>query len=259
MLDTFYHNIINKTLGAFGTLFNEVYYRQFSPQGTEISRIKIPIVYSDKQKFIAKLQQDTPDLVRSFETTFPRMGFQIKGIRYAPERKTQTTTKTYSASVDGYSSEWRFEKVPYDIDLSLYIITKNTDEFFQIIEQILPYFTPDYTITIKRFGSLDQRIDIPIVFTGLDINENSEIFDERKTVEATLNFVAKVHLSGPIREAKVIREVDVNFHRYLPDGTYSAAAGLTFLTVQLQVSNGITAGSIGNTGAFSTQIFEYGT
>lgn len=258
MLENFYHNIIAKTLGAFGTLFNDIHYRKYDSNGNEISRLKVPIIYSDKQKFVSKLQQENQELQRTFETAFPKIGFQIRGLRYAADRKTQTTTKTFNISTSDDSSSWRYERVPYDLDLSLYVIAKNTEEFLQIIEQILPYFTPDYSITIRNFSDLDRRIDVPIIFTGMDLNENSDTFESRKTVEATLNFVAKVHLMGPIKNSKVIKEVDVSFHRYMPDGSYSATAGLTYATVRLEVSAGITPGSLGNTGSFTTQIFEYG-
>jgi len=251
MLQYFYHSIITKTVAGFGTLFNNVQFARYDATNLEVLRQKVPLAYGPKQKYIVKMEQDTdPELIRSFEMTLPRMSFEIAGINYDANRKINTIQKTNLASSNG-SSYSRFEKVPYNLSLNLHIIAKNSSDAFQILEQILPYFGPDFNITFSDIGSVDAMIDVPISIGGVSIEENWDgSFEDRKSTIITIQFTAKLNLYGPANQSKVILQTDVNFHDvYTYDSFKAGTGGLTLEYLRLTLSAGITEGSLGKTGS----------
>ena len=146
MLGTyFYHEIIRKTVISFGTLFNEVHVRHQDATGKDISDIKVPISYGPKQKFLARIQQQ-PDLNKAVQISLPRMSFEVNNIQYDPSRKAGIT-QTFKAS-EGGKLKKVFMPVPYNLGFELNILTKLQDDSMQILEQILPFFQPGFTLTI---------------------------------------------------------------------------------------------------------------
>ena len=146
MLGTyFYHEIIRKTVISFGTLFNEVHVRHQDAAGKDISDIKVPISYGPKQKFLARIQQQ-PDLNKAVQISLPRMSFEVNNIQYDPSRKAGIT-QTFKAS-EGGKLKKVFMPVPYNLGFELNILTKLQDDSMQILEQILPFFQPGFTLTI---------------------------------------------------------------------------------------------------------------
>lgn len=274
MLESYYHHkIIEKIVAGFGTLFNNIYVARTNSASEEVERFKIPIAYGPKQKWVARLDQADPDLINRVEIALPRMGYELVTFNYDSDRKLPSTQPYVDISPTTGSLKKRLERVPYTVNFNLHIVSKNTTDALQIIEQILPYFTPDYVITYRLMG-IDSAIDVPITLDNVSFEENYEgSMEDRKSFIATLNFSARIHLFGPVKTSKTIQRIDVNFFDkydtrtgklYGVQGTvsgntltYLGATGITLETMIVSVTGGATAGTdFGITGT-STDIIIY--
>jgi len=215
--DYFYHESLRKIVVAFGTIFNNINIQRKDSSGNVVQSIKVPLAYSPKEKFIARLDQQ-PDLVedRRVAVTLPRMGFEISGINYDPSRKLNrlgTIKKVRSSVADGKVMNKQFNPVPYNINLNLYSFTASAEGGLQIIEQILPFFQPDYTVTIRTVPSLNLVRDVPIILNNVNYEDTySGDFTTRRAVVYTLGFTAKTYLYGPITQQKVIKETQTDMY-----------------------------------------------
>lgn len=258
MLGYHNHKTIKKIITGFGTLFNDIWVVKYDQNNQESERYKVPIAYGPKQKFIQRIEQEDPELIRSFEMYRPRIGFELVSVAYDPQRKLNTTQKSVASYPTTGSLYHRFEKVPYNLTFQLHVVTKNTDEALQILEQILPYFGPDFCISFKNFP-IDAQSDVPISIGPVNFEENYEgDFEKRKSFVINISFVAKTYIYGPVSNSKVITEADVNFidfetvvvaglttSAYGYEIPYYGVTGGTFATVTVGVTGGATAGSIG--------------
>jgi hypothetical protein len=192
---------------AFGSLFNEITLIRYNNNMTqEYERIKVPLIYSPKEKFISRLFSD-PDLVRSVNTILPRMGFEVTGYTYDSSRKPITTLKNFSQSTSKNTVKTQNVGVPYDMDFTLSIYVRNIEDGTQIVEQILPYFTPDFTITINFIdGFAETTKDVPFILNSVDNTiEYEGDFTTTRLIIWNLNFTAKTFFFGPITDgAKII-------------------------------------------------------
>ncbi len=174
----FYHKKIRKAVAAFGTMFNNIYVLRTNSSNQVISQVKVPLSYAPKQKYLERIREN-PDLDTDTKVAIkvPRMSFEILGYSYAPERqlnKMGQRNKTPTVS----SSDTRakiFNFVPYNIDMQLNVYTKNQDDALQIVEQILPFFSPQYNLTIKPFSQYtDLKEDVPIILQGISYSDDYE-------------------------------------------------------------------------------------
>jgi hypothetical protein len=213
MLGTyFYHEIIRKTVISFGTLFNEVHVRHQDATGKDISDIKVPISYGPKQKFLARIQQQ-PDLNKAVQISLPRMSFEVNNIQYDPSRKAGIT-QTFKAQ-EGAKLKKVFMPVPYNLGFELNILTKLQDDSMQILEQILPFFQPGFTLTIDLAKSIGEKRDVPMVLDSITFTDDYEgNFETRRALIYTLNFTAKTYMFGPIADSTegLIRKVQVDYY-----------------------------------------------
>jgi hypothetical protein len=258
MLEYFYHKITRKVIVGFGTLFNDIYVSRNDTEGNEIERIKVPIAYGPKQKYIIRESNSNPDLVRNFSMDLPRMGYEFVSLEYDSTKQMPVSQK--SAFIDSETNylKYRYERVPYRIMLDLHIVTKNTDDGLQILEQILPYFSPDFNITLLSVGA-DAKIDVPIYIEKIEKQEDyEEDFSTFKNLIFTIRFVAKVNLYGPVTRSKVITQSEVNFYdQYDIDALVVGATGATALSLIFSVTGGATAGSL-TAGSIYEQRIDYG-
>ena len=216
MFEYFYHEIIRKTLIAFGTLFNKIQIRKTDDSGNVVSVIEVPLAYGPTQKFLARLEQ-SPDLNKPFQMNLPRMSFEISGINYDSRRKT-TVTQTFLSHNISDKSDIRkaYMPVPYDIDFELSIMTKQNDDMLQVIEQILPYFQPSYNLTVDLIESIGEKRDIPIILNSINMQDDYEgDFSTRRALIYTLRFTAKTYLFGPVSTdnatSNIIKKVSIGF------------------------------------------------
>ena len=160
----FYHETMRKVVVAFGTIFNNINIVRKNNSGTVIQRMKVPLAYGPKQKFIVRLDND-PSLKTKTAVTLPRIGFEINNLSYDPIRKlnrVQRFKKVKSSSAKANRLDTQFMPVPYNLDFTLFVMAKNSDDALQIVEQILPYFQPDYTVTINDMTDMGIKRDVPL-------------------------------------------------------------------------------------------------
>ena len=216
MLGTYYyHEIMRKTIVAFGTLFNQIYIRHDDRSGNTYSDLKVPLAYGPSQKFLARLEQQE-DLNKPVQITLPRMSFEMNNIQYDSTRKVGIT-QTFQA-VDKTTSAVKkvFMPVPYNVGFELNILTKlNDDDALQIVEQILPYFQPSFNVTIDLIDSIGEKRDVPIVLDSISFQDDYEgDFSTRRALIYTLRFTAKTYLFGPVADSSegLIKKVQVDYY-----------------------------------------------
>ena len=219
MLGTqFYHETIRKMVVSFGTIFNNINLVRKDNNGTIIQKMKVPLAYGPKSKFLARLDQDA-DLTSKVAITLPRIGFEIQNMSYDTTRKlnrVQKFKKVKAGSTNNLESQ--FMPVPYNLDFELFVMAKQSDDALQCIEQILPYFQPDYTVTINDMADMGIKRDIPIVLNSINYEDSYRgNFEERRAIVYTLSFTAKFYLYGPVTDNKVIKQVQVDQYTDLPD------------------------------------------
>jgi hypothetical protein len=209
--NVFYHGIIRKTIIAFGNLFSNIYIdrRQGdSVAGPVTQRLQVPIAYAPKEKWIVRLEQD-PNLENNTYITLPRLSFEITGYNYDASRKVGKMNKVVCN--DGSSSSSVFAPVPYNIDISLYVLTKTQEDAMQIIEQILPTFAPEYTVAINALPQMNIIQDVPITLDSISVSDEYDgDFETRRFVTHTLTFTLKLNLFGAVRDNKPIYSTDIN-------------------------------------------------
>ena len=215
MLGTYYyHEIMRKTIVAFGTLFNQINIRHDDASGNTYSDLKVPLAYGPSQKFLARLEQQE-DLNKPVQITLPRMSFEMNNIQYDSTRKTGIT-QTFKA-VDKTNSAVKkvFMPVPYNIGFELNILSKLNDDALQIVEQILPYFQPSFNVTIDLISSIGEKRDVPIVLDSISFQDDYEgDFSTRRALIYTLRFTAKTYLFGPVADSSegLIKKVQVDYY-----------------------------------------------
>jgi hypothetical protein len=215
----FYNSLFKKYVVIFGTLFNNIKIERVNEEGILEQTFKIPIAYGPREKFLARIE-DNPEASALTAIKLPRMAFEISSISYAPERKLQTINKiTSKKNVNGVNVYSKvFNPVPYNIGFRLDIMTKTMEDGLRIVEQILPYFTPEWTVSAKLLGDeFDNVTDIPLVLDSVEIDDSyAADFITRRVLVFSLSFTMKCYFFGPVTESKLIKIVDV---RLYPDTT----------------------------------------
>ncbi len=202
MFEYFYHEILRRTVIAFGSLFNEITIKHKNNSDSVVSVIRVPLAYGPTQKFLARLNQSA-DLSKPVQITLPRMSFEFTGLTYDASRKS-TTTQTFTAKSveDNKEIKKTYLPVPYNMQFELSIMSKLNDDALQIVEQILPYFQPAYTMTIELVDIINEKRDIPVVLENITMQDDYEgDFTTRRVLIYTLRFTAKTYLFGPVSSA----------------------------------------------------------
>jgi len=206
----FYNGSIRRMVVAFGSLFNEMYIDKAESTGTKT--FLVPISYAPKEKYKVRLAGD-PTFQNPNQITLPRMAFEITGYAYDSARKRNTISKSVFRSDLAATKgvDYSFSEVPYNIDFGLYIYVRNTEDGLRIVEQILPYFTPEFVVTVN-FDEFHKKIDVPIFLNSVSSEEDYEgdYFGNRRSVIFTLNFTMKTYLFGPKKNYKEIRVVQAS-------------------------------------------------
>ena len=211
----FYHQIIRKTVIAFGTLFNDIHVRHQDQAGNDISDVKVPVAYGPKQKFLARVTQQA-ELNKATQITLPRMSFEISNISYDASRKAGIT-QTFKAAdnTDGNKLKKVFMPVPYNLGFELNILVKLQDDGLQILEQILPFFQPGFTLSIDLVKSIGEKRDVPMILNSISQQDDYEgDFSTRRALIYTLSFTAKTFMFGHIAKTPegLIRKVQVDYY-----------------------------------------------
>lgn len=211
----FYHELMRKYVVIFGTMFNNIkIVRDAIGDGTKSQEFIVPISYGPREKFLARLEGD-PEVNREVAIQLPRMSFELTSMQYAGNRKLNTINKILNnrSDTNNVARTEVWNPVPYDMFFQLNIMTKTVEDGAKIVEQIIPHFTPDWTVSAKLLDQLpDVALDIPIVLNSVQSTDLYEgDFISRRALMWTLDFTIKGFFFGPIRESKIIRLTRVNF------------------------------------------------
>jgi len=214
----FYHESIRKVIIAFGTTFNNIQLVRKDNDGNIKQSMKVPLAYGPRQKWLTRLNEDA-DLSKTVAITLPRIGFEIQNLSYDPARKLNRVQKIKKVKgVNDDRLDTQFMPVPYNLNIQLYVMAKESDDSLQIIEQILPYFQPDYTLTINDMADMGIKRDVPIVLNSVSYEDNYQgDFETRRALIYTLDFTAKFYLYGPVTSQAVIKTVQVDQYTDLKD------------------------------------------
>ena len=208
----FYNETIKRSISIFGTLFNNIDVKKTKADGTVLTQQKVPISYGPKQKFLARLDEDLKKRDGSVTSiSLPRLAFEMTGLEYDPSRQQNKLLRTNKASLDSDDSGkrgYQYQPAPYNINFTLSILAKNGIDALQIVEQILPYFQPEYTVAMKMVDSMSEVRDVPIILNSVSMEDMyTGGFEERRVIEYTLEFTMKLYMFGPVYTGEVIKSV----------------------------------------------------
>lgn len=267
MFEPFYNETIRNTVIAFGSLFNEIYMKRKRSDGSEFL-FKVPITYAPKEKFIRMLDeyskfkdQNNPIDIGQI---VPRIGFNIQTLNYDSERKRTTISKRYFANQETDKIDFEYAEVPFSVDFEMNITTRTMDDALQILEQVLAYFSPDFTVTVN-FSERHRKVDIPITLTGVanEVDFEGDTSTQRSII-FTLTFEAKTFVYGPKKTGKLITKVDSTIHEMFDDMDSPVAR-----LIGIPIADGVSGETIdqtnftnisilGSTSDRATSIFEEG-
>ena len=211
----FYNESMRRMTIGFGQIFNNIQIKRKDSNGNITQSIRVPLAYAPKEKFLARLDAQPSLSDREFAVTLPRMSFEITGISYDSSRKLTRVQKFkhVKSGADGKVLNYNYVPVPYNISYNLYSFTASAEAGLQIIEQILPFFQPDFTVTVNAIPELNIKRDIPIVLNSVNYEDTyNGDFSQRRAVIYTLGFTAKTYLFGPASTQKVVKEVQSDLY-----------------------------------------------
>lgn len=203
-----YPEIIKKTIIGFGTLFSNIQVIRRNSDGVVVEMVKVPIAYGPKEKFIQRIDAD-PTLTQGVYITLPRLAFEITGYSHDTSRATNRNNKIQCKTTDGLT--FTYTPVPYNLDISLYLLTKGTEDSLAVLEQILPLFQPEYTLNLRAMPEMLVTTNVPITLQGVSVADDYEgDYATRRLVTHTFNFTAKLMLFGQMHGNGVILRTETN-------------------------------------------------
>ena len=207
----FYHQALRKYIIMFGNMFNDIYINRTNNSGTTIQNFKVPISYGPKEQWLARLNAD-PNLDTPVAIQLPRMSFEITSMSYAPDRTVNKLQRNVAISDGNNTLRSQSTPVPYDISISLYGMFAGNEDAIQVVEQILPFFRPEWTNTVKLVPEMGHYFDVPTVLTDMSIEDTYEAdFQARRAIIYTFNFTVKGLLFGPVSKKGIIRRTLIDF------------------------------------------------
>jgi len=202
----------------FGNMFNDIDIQRFNKSGDAIQTIRVPIAYGPKEKFLARLRDD-PSLNKEVAIQLPRLAFEVTNMTYAPERTLNKMQRNSSIGSGSNTNRSQFTPVPYDINISLYGMFDNNEDAVQAVEQILPFFRPEWTNSVKLVPEIGDYYDIATVLNDMSIEDTYEAdFQSRRAIIYTYNFTIKGYIFGPVSNKGVIKRTVLDFTASSGDG-----------------------------------------
>lgn len=208
--EPFYNRTIRKIVVAFGTVFNDIHLVRYTKDGLHAKeQIKVPLNWGAKEKYITRLNTD-PTLTKSIAISLPRISFDLTGMSYDSSRKLPSTMRNFAAN-NSTTIKAQYVPVPYNFDFSMSIYVRNTEDGTQILEQILPFFTPDFSVTVDFIPDMDPKYDMPIILNSVsnEVDYEGDMMNTRLIIW-NLEFTAKGHIWPPVKTGKVIRTANTN-------------------------------------------------
>jgi hypothetical protein len=237
----FYFSSIRKYIILFGTLFNNIHITRINSEGEVTLVEKVPITYGPKEKMLARVVQD-PNIDRQTAVyPLPMLSFEMTGFNYDGSRKLQTVNKIAVINPDDKAkNKYQYSPVPYNIGFRLSVLVKNAEDGNKIVEQILPYFTPDWTTSVHLIPEMNVTMDIPVILNSVNIEDVYEgDFRDRRSLVWNLDFTLKGYLYGPVKTAKIIKFSNTEF--FVSNTTPILANNTNPIAVTIQVQPGLLA------------------
>ena len=204
--DKFYWSTIRKSVVAFGNMFNNIHIDRKDSTGAVVQTIKVPLAYAPRQKFLARIAAQPESFEQSFESYLPRMSFELLGIQYDPSRRVGLLQQNRAVNGTTNTLNAQYAPTPYNLSMTLYLFAKDSDDALQVVEQILPYFNPDYNLTLNAIPELGIKNDLPIILDSVTYDDEYEgDFSSRRAIYWTLNFTMKLNFYGPINKQSLIK------------------------------------------------------
>ena len=240
MFKTFFHGSLRKYVVAFGTLFNNIHINRINSSGDTIQTLKIPLSYGPKEKVLSRIDND-PNLDRP-AIVLPRMAFEIDSLEYDPTRKLNTLNRNYKVdSTSSTSNKTQYQSVPYNLGFTLDIMAKTADDATRIVEQIIPYFTPQWTVTLNLIPEIGLKVDVPIILQTTSMQDTYEgDYNSRRAIIWSLGFGMKAQFFKPVSDSAIINTTTLNY--YIPT-TATAVEGVnnTSISERTTITPGLTA------------------
>jgi len=242
---TWNHDSLRKYIIVFGTVFNDIYINRLSATGEVLQTLKVPLTYGPKEKVLARLDQN-PTMDNQVAIVLPRISFEMTSLEYDPTRKLNTLNKlTKQSATAGTDDEvkYQYQPVPYDMQFEMSILVKNSEDGTRIVEQIVPYFTPAFTVSVNVVPEVDSARDIPIVLNSISSQDQYEgNFEQRRAMIWTLSFTLKGYLYGPSKKSKLIKLAETTFR--LPEDVAIGNTTNTSNTIVVASRPGLTANGV---------------
>jgi hypothetical protein len=239
---TWNHDSLRKYIIVFGTVFNDIYINRLSNAGEVLQTLKVPLTYGPKDKVLSRLEQ-SPRLDNQVGIILPRISFEMTTLEYDSTRKLNTLNKlTKQSATAGTDDEvkYQYQPVPYDMQFEMNILVKNAEDGTRIVEQIVPYFTPDFTVSVNLVPEVDGPRDIPIILNSITSQDEYEgSFEQRRALIWTLSFTMKGYLYGPTKKSKLIKLAETTFR--LPEDVETGNTDNTANTIVVASRPGLTA------------------
>ena len=228
----FYHQHIRRAVTVFGSLFNNISITKRDGSGNVMQTIQVPLSYGPTQKFLARIKAEANLTDPRLAIKLPRMSFEITNIAYDASSQLQKSLNRCLPQTEGNRRSTVQMPTKYNLSFELSILAKHTDDALQIMEQILPYFQPDYTVTVNEVGNRFKS-DMPFVLTSVTMNDDYEgDFTNRRSIVYTLSFDTKINFYGPIADRTNI----IKSTRTTVSDTDMTSAGEPYETVKIEVS-----------------------
>jgi len=217
MSTPYYNRTIRKLVVGFGNLFNDIKLVRYNPDLTEAERFLVPIAYASKESYVMRLEEDLA-LDKKVQMTLPRFSFEMMGLSYDSSRKQNTNIKNVAYSSAGSISQ--YNPVPYNFDFNLYLYVRNIEDATQILEHIIPFFTPDYTIKINMVPEMGIIKEIPVILNSCtsDITYEGNREKDPRMIIWTLNFTVKGHIFGKSSSTGLITHSITSIYNIISDG-----------------------------------------
>lgn len=250
---TWNHDSLRKYIIVFGTVFNDIYINRTNSSGEIVQTLKIPLTYGPKDKVLARLDQN-PTMSNQVGVVLPRISFEMLSLEYDTTRKLNTLNKlTKQSATAGTDDEvkYQYQPVPYDMIFEMNIMVKNAEDGTRIVEQIVPYFTPEFTVSVNMVPEVDNSRDVPIILNSISSQDQYEgSFEQRRVLIWTLTFTVKGWLYGPTKKSKLIKYAETTFR--LPEDVATGNTTNTTETVVVTSQPGLLANGSPTTNASAT-------
>ena len=207
----FYHQSLRRYVIMFGNMFNDIVVRRYDASGNNVGAIAVPLSYAPKEKFLARITQD-PNLDQQVAIQLPIMSFEMTTLNYDGTRRLNAHNRNVKVTTDEDKLDFNYAPVPYDLQFNLYAFVRNADDGAQILEQIVPYFGPEWTNSVRIIPQTSITQDIPTILNTVSIEDTYEgDFETRRALVYTFDFTIKAYFYGPVRRQGVIKRTQIDF------------------------------------------------